>query len=422
MKTIHEILNLGVRKEVRSLPQEQIIAEYIAKISGSKGLIYVGANTGQEIPFLKPYADKIYAFEAIGFSSVWEELLKHKDEKVECINVALSDKEEIAVDFYPASNNYESSSLLKPTKHIEEYSWVNFSNPIKVNTKRLDSYKFYTDCDVLIMDVQGSELNVLNGISSFSNLKIIILEYSSEIYENCCTFDELNEKLSKEGFVYQETYGLYYNETSGNYGGNAIFTKEILSNDNPWEQTENLQGDVKLYYEKLESYFTRFKNEIFIETGTYVGNGLNSALNSGYDKCYSIEIHNHLYEKAKKRFSEKITSGKVKLFCGDSSLIFNYILLGLDKPATFWLDAHVSSQYGDMISKNCPVLEELEAIKNHHIKTHTIMIDDVRIFGTELHDNITVDHVVQKIKEINPEYKIEFLDSCFYQDVLVAYI
>jgi FkbM family methyltransferase len=234
MKTIHDILQLGLN---RNLSEEKILSEYFNKIGGSRGLIYVGANTGQEIPFLKNHANKIYAFEPVGFDSVWQELLKHKDDKVECINVALSDSEQIAVDFYPASNNFESSSLLRPNESLNnEYSWLTFSDPIKVNTKRLDSYKFYNNCDVLIMDVQGSELDVLNGISNFANLKIIVLEYCSYLYENSCTFYDLNEKLSKEGFKYQETYGLYYNELTNYYAGNAIFIKEDLINNKPWQE------------------------------------------------------------------------------------------------------------------------------------------------------------------------------------------
>ena len=87
---------------------------------------------------------------------------------------------------------------------------------------------------------------------------------------------------------------------------------------NPWEKTENFDGDVKVYYDNLLNHFKKFKNELFVESGTFLGNGLKCALDAGFEKCFTIEIHPHLYEKAQSRFENEIKEGRVISYLGDS--------------------------------------------------------------------------------------------------------
>jgi len=191
---------------------------------------------------------------------------------------------------------------------------------------------------------------------------------------------------------------------------------------NPWEQTEKFEGDVKVYYDNLLSHFTKYKNKLFVESGTFLGNGLKCALDAGFEKCYTIEIHPYLYEKAQTRFVNEIQQGKVISYLGDSEKLLPTVVNNLTDRATFWLDAHISSQYGEKLAKNCPIIEELETIKSHPIKTHTLLIDDLNCFGRPAHDRITLDQVKNKILEINPNYKFEFLDAARPQNILAAYI
>jgi len=426
--TFNEILNLGIRRTIREISFEDIVKEYLNRIGISSGIVYAGANTGQELHFLEPLTEKIYAFEPINSLTVWGELLNKQNDKIVCINVALSDKDEDDILIYPASNNFESSSLFKPNTHLSEFSWVEFGEPIKVNAKRLDSFPFHKNFDVLIMDVQGAEYKVLNGISNFENIKLIILEYGiPDSYFGACSFQEINDLLSKAGFVYQESFSTYYNETTKAYFANAVFLKidgvqHMLDQTNPWNKTENFEGEVKVYYDNLLKHLMRFKNKTFVETGTYIGNGLNCAIKAGFDKCYSIEIHKNIHEIAVNRFDSEIKNNKVKLFCGNSEIYFKQIISCLTDKTTFWLDAHISSQYGQMLAKNCPIFEELEAIKNHNIKEHTILIDDMDCFGNDMHDNIKIGDVIEYIRTINPNYRFEFLDSYFPNNILVAYV
>lgn len=191
---------------------------------------------------------------------------------------------------------------------------------------------------------------------------------------------------------------------------------------NPWEQTENFTGDVKVYYDNLTAHLSKYKNDIFVESGTFLGNGLKCALDSGYLKCYSIEIHEFLYKKAVARFANEIASNRVQLLFGNSEVLLSEVVKQLDRPATFWLDAHISSQYGKKLAKNCPIIEELDSIDRSRIKTHTLLIDDLNCFGRPAHDRITVDQVKERISKINSSYKFDFLDAARPQNILVAYV
>jgi len=56
-------------------------------------------------------------------------------------------------------------------------------------------------------------------------------------------------------------------------------------------------------------------------------------------------------------------------------------------------------------------MEELEQIRKHPIKNHTIIIDDMHCCGTILFDYLTKEDIAHKILEINPNYVITFVDG-----------
>jgi len=111
-----------------------------------------------------------------------------------------------------------------------------------------------------------------------------------------------------------------------------------------------------------------------------------------------------------------------------STPIVKYDLFGIiepiKKPITFWLDSHWSGTPDVGCDKEtiCPILYELQQIKRHPIKTHTIMIDDIRLMDN-IHFPVTVEEIVAHIFEINPNYKISpYDDEYALGDVLVACI
>tara|TARA_R110002060_G_scaffold23166_11_gene31363 strand:- start:4218 stop:4751 length:534 start_codon:yes stop_codon:yes gene_type:complete len=166
----------------------------------------------------------------------------------------------------------------------------------------------------------------------------------------------------------------------------------------------------------------KYKNRCFVETGTYLGEGVVAALQAGFTIIRSVELDPNLAAINRGRFAPH---PDVQIHAGDSGALLGGIIRDINEPITFWLDAHNSSAELLEEGKNCPLLRELEQIKNHPINTHTILIDDIRCCGTPHFDTITKDDLLNILHEINPEYEISYEDSAdprFKQDVLVAQI
>lgn len=126
----------------------------------------------------------------------------------------------------------------------------------------------------------------------------------------------------------------------------------------------------------IKSYARKYKLQIFIETGTYLGTTV-SATKSIFSRIYSIELDKKLYERAKNKFNK---FKNIQIIHGDSSTILPNLLKKMNKPCLFWLDAHYSKGITAKGIKDTPVWEELTVIFNHKIKNHVILIDDADSF------------------------------------------
>jgi len=167
--------------------------------------------------------------------------------------------------------------------------------------------------------------------------------------------------------------------------------------------------------------FDDFPNYYFVETGTLGGDSVAKVLKTGkFTEIYSMDMDPAFVQNAKMRFR---SCPNVHLVQGDTARDLGRLISTLNKPITFWLDAHngVADPYG---AKNTPLLEELNQIKTHPIKTHTILIDDMHCCGTILFDFITQEQIIAKILEINPKYVIDFVpggdDGEYPKNVMVA--
>jgi len=165
---------------------------------------------------------------------------------------------------------------------------------------------------------------------------------------------------------------------------------------------------------------SKYKNPYFLETGTANGDCVRLALEVGFEKIFSIELDALLQVENIQKYQTLINENKIVLITGDSLIELTNIISSLDKPTTFWLDAHVD--HGPTGIKRCPLYEELDAIKTSIIKTHTILIDDMRMLGSWWGEGISVDELKKRILEINSEYKFTFENGFIVNDILVAYI
>ena len=163
-------------------------------------------------------------------------------------------------------------------------------------------------------------------------------------------------------------------------------------------------------------------NKYFIETGTARGEGIEVAIECGFENIISIEVNSAIYAKACERF---VSRPDVLLVLGDSGVVLPDVISGIESQITFWLDAHWSTGECDLgpgVDK-CPILRDIAAIGESPIKDHTILIDDIRYFragGLPQWNNIKLGDIMNEIVQINPLYKIDFADGFMANDVLVA--
>lgn len=160
----------------------------------------------------------------------------------------------------------------------------------------------------------------------------------------------------------------------------------------------------------------KYLNPVFIETGTYLGEGVMTALEAGFQDVYTIELSKSLYNDAVQKFSKDT---RVHLIRGDSSTCLWDVISKIENPITFWLDAHCSLGNTAKGDKMCPLIEEMAMISKHPIKKHTILVDDRRLLGSEYMEP-TEEDVVRALMKINPLYEISYEDGSITNDIIVA--
>jgi len=164
--------------------------------------------------------------------------------------------------------------------------------------------------------------------------------------------------------------------------------------------------------------FKKYINNYFIETGSYLGDGIQQAIDAGFKKIISIELSDKYYNLCKNKFKNNLN---VKIIHGDSFKILPTIISEINEPITFWLDGHYSCDDTALGEYWTPLIQELDEIKKHKIKNHTILIDDMRCWKepNPVHGFCTLD-IFNKLKEINNLYHFLYEDGIEQNDILVA--
>lgn len=193
--------------------------------------------------------------------------------------------------------------------------------------------------------------------------------------------------------------------------GVMMFKLNIIDDSKPvykWEHPSHL----------TEEYLHKYGNgDIFVETGTYMGDTVKLALGAGFNRIYSCELNEGLYKNCVDLFKDNTN---VTILLGDSIDCLKDILTRIEGPATFWLDAHASGELIGGKSGGSPVLDELELIAEHSCKEHTIFIDDRRLFGSAEWSFVQEKDCIDTIMQINPKYYIHYLDGHQPGDVICA--
>jgi hypothetical protein len=126
----------------------------------------------------------------------------------------------------------------------------------------------------------------------------------------------------------------------------------------------------------VKQYIHKYGCKILVESGTYLGE-MGEAMKNDINAFHSIEIYEPLYRKAINTFK---SYKNFHFYYGDSAIILPKILNDMNEKAIFWLDGHYSGEGTGRAELDSPIMQELEAIFNHQIKEHVILIDDARLF------------------------------------------
>lgn len=199
---------------------DDIVGKYSLSVSG---VVHVGAHHGEEISsYLDNGIDKIVCFEPL--IENLQVLMGYKSDIVKIYPYALGEREDI-VTIYRSSNNLESSSVLRPKKHLEIYEGIYFPSTEEIKMKKLSSFRDRINgCNFLNMDVQGYEYQVLLGAEEcIEQFDYIYSEVNrDETYENNVLVDKIDEYLDGNGFIRVET------DWSGIIWGDAFYIRKEL--------------------------------------------------------------------------------------------------------------------------------------------------------------------------------------------------
>jgi hypothetical protein len=158
-------------------------------------------------------------------------------------------------------------------------------------------------------------------------------------------------------------------------------------------------------YRTVRSWQRRFRCGTFIETGTYLGDMID-AVRHEFPVVISIELDERLAAEARLRFANV---DKVRVLPGDSSQLLPIVLREINTRCLFWLDAHYSGGITARGAADTPVHTELEAIFDHAVKDHIVLIDDARLFdGTRGYPRLA--EVRERVRETD-SYELDVVSD-----------
>jgi hypothetical protein len=155
----------------------------------------------------------------------------------------------------------------------------------------------------------------------------------------------------------------------------------------------------------IDEYRDKYNLTELVETGTYLGDMV-EAQRKNFQKIYSIELSEKLFLRARKRFN---TFSQIEILQGDSGQILHELIKKINSPALFWLDGHYSEGITAKGDKECPVVQELDAILKSNFD-HVILIDDARMFNGK-QDYPSVEEIKSILQNSQKKISLEVKDD-----------
>jgi hypothetical protein len=136
----------------------------------------------------------------------------------------------------------------------------------------------------------------------------------------------------------------------------------------------------------LARYRAHYGLTTLFETGTFRGGGVQSGIDFGFERIYSVEIIDELFQDNVERFS---ANKNVTILKGESAAVLDATLPDISSNILFWLDAHCPGADHGLTDYNtepnervrCPLESELKVIKKHRDgHPDVFIIDDLRMY------------------------------------------
>jgi FkbM family methyltransferase len=162
-------------------------------------VLFIGSNDGVELDNLMKLTPSIICVDPL-VEKIHS--ISFRYPSIIVLPVAISSSTGVS-DFYVANNGGRSSSLSKPTKHLEVFKSISFTKKTKVITIPLRILlNSFENIDFMLIDAQGSDLEILeSGNGDFSNVKVIIIEaLKSDLY-GVKTYDSIINFLGGHNFI-----------------------------------------------------------------------------------------------------------------------------------------------------------------------------------------------------------------------------
>ena len=165
----------------------------------ANSVLHIGAHYGEEADEYSAFGIKRGVF-IEGDPLVFPKLIMNLErfENFQGIRAMLSNSTS-KVNFFRASNEGSSSSILRPAGHIQDRPDILFEQPVFIETVPLDSLNLGV-FELIVIDVQGAELKVINGgRNTIAKAKAIWVEVNSgNMYEGDANVIEIIVALADD--------------------------------------------------------------------------------------------------------------------------------------------------------------------------------------------------------------------------------
>ena len=122
-----------------------------------------------------------------------------------------------------------------------------------------------------------------------------------------------------------------------------------------------------------------------------------------FNRIFSIELDEALYEHEKKKFSK---FAHISIVQGDSGELLPVILADITQPCLFWLDGHCSSGITAKGELETPITQEPHYILAHFVEEHNLFADDARHLTVQK-DYSNIEKLKNMIFKKHPDWSFE---------------